>query len=68
MHAIKPGTTVCCEMMFDLKSYFHYRAPVKGFECFALRKTNWRRLQLIKLNNKDGQMTWNHILMKYKQQ
>ena len=26
-HSIKPGLTVCSEMMFDLKSYFHYRAP-----------------------------------------
>ena len=54
-------------MMFDLKSYFHYRAPAKGLECFAIRKTNWRRIQLQAVNNDDQQMTWNHILLKYKQ-
>ena len=54
--------------MFDIKSYFHYRAPAKGLECFAIRKTNWRRLQLKAVNNDEQQMTWNHILLKYRQQ
>ena len=66
-HSLKAGGTVGAEMMFDLKSYFTYTASRQPVECFAIRKTNWRRIQLHKMGDVEAQIIYNQILFKYKQ-
>ena len=66
-HSLKAGGTIGTEMMFDLKSYFTYTASSEPVECFAIRKTNWRRIQLHKMGDGEAQIVYNQILFKYKQ-
>ena len=66
-HSLKEGGTIGTEMMFDLKSYFTYTTASQPVEGFAIRKTNWRRIQLYKMGDGEAQIIYNQILFKYKQ-
>lgn len=43
VHAIGRGRTIGFEMLFDLNAYFTCTTS-QVTECFAIRKTNWRRI------------------------
>ena len=65
LQTIHCGNMAGVEMMFDLNSMTNYKTLNDQVDCLSIRKLNWKKFLINKLQDQDVQETFGSILFKF---